>query len=99
MADPAGRKWLYNHLATLHVFTTSFASNALVMAHAEGERNAGLRLVADMAEANPDMYLQMLKEMYSERSAPVAGGDPADPTDISGDSSAGADEYTRYSGG
>jgi hypothetical protein len=77
MAEPAGRRWLYNHLAALHIYTTSFASNAMVMAHNEGERSAGLRLVADMTDANPDMYFQMLREIANER-RPVdsSRGDP-----------------------
>lgn len=78
MADPAGRRWLYNHLASLHVYSTSFAANALVMARNEGERNAGLQLVLEATQANPDMYLQMLKEGTNERrpSGAAGGTDP-----------------------
>jgi hypothetical protein len=37
------------------------------MAFREGERNTGLRLLADCIEANPDAYLLMIKENSSER--------------------------------
>jgi len=92
MADPAGRRWLYNYLASLHVYSTSFASNALLMARNEGERNAGLQLVLEMTDANPDMYLQMLREMANERRPVAAGGtdpgftdpDPDDPDPTAG---------------
>lgn len=67
MADPAGRRWLYDLLSFCHVYVTSFERNALGMAYSEGERNVGLRLTADALEANQDAYLMMLKEKASER--------------------------------
>lgn len=63
MAEPAGREWFYDILSACHQFSTSFATNALSMAFREGERNVGLRLVGDLTEASPDLYLQMLKEV------------------------------------
>jgi len=70
MADPAGRRWVYNILGEFHVWDTSYATNAMRMAFLEGERNAGLRFQAEVEEANQDMFLQMLKERKSnERSS------------------------------
>ena len=37
------------------------------MAFREGERNVGIRLLADITEASPDAYLLMLKEANDER--------------------------------
>lgn len=64
---PAGRRWIYNLLASCHVFQTSFDRNALGMAFREGQRDVGLRLTIDVTEASADMYLQMLKEAGNER--------------------------------
>jgi hypothetical protein len=62
MAEPVGREYFYDLLAGCHVYSSSFGTNALAMAFREGERNVGLRLVVDVTEASPDLYLQMLKE-------------------------------------
>lgn len=67
MSDPAGREYLYDLLASLHIYSTSFSTDALIMAFNEGQRNVGIRLTADLVEAAPDMYLQMLKEHGSVR--------------------------------
>lgn len=78
MADPAGRRWLSTFLTFCHVYQTIRASNALGMAFEEGERAAGLYLVSEMEQANPDMYFQMLKEMANERrpGGATGGTDP-----------------------
>jgi hypothetical protein len=68
MAEPIGREFFYDLLASCHVYSTSFATNALAMAFREGERNVGLRLAADLTEATPDLFLLMLKEQNNVRS-------------------------------
>lgn len=68
MSDPLGREYFYDLLASCHVYSTSFGTNALMMAFREGERNVGLRVAADVNEASPDLYLQMLKEAEHVRS-------------------------------
>lgn len=70
MSDPDGREWFYNVLASCHVYSTSFATNALAMAYREGERNVGLRLTTELTEACPDLYLIMLKEAGNVRQRP-----------------------------
>jgi hypothetical protein len=62
MAEPVGREYLYDLLSSCHVYSSSFGTNALAMAFREGERNVGIRIGADLTEASPDLYLQMLKE-------------------------------------
>ena len=81
MGDPAGRRWMREILAACHVWDTSYATNAIRMAFLEGERNQGLKLQAEIAEANPDAFLLMLKENNSERhrGADAPSGD-YDPT-------------------
>jgi hypothetical protein len=70
MADPIGRGYIYDLLSACHVFQSSFATNALAMAFAEGERNVGLQLTADLIAAAPDNYLLMLKEAGNVRPQP-----------------------------
>jgi hypothetical protein len=62
MSDPIGREYFYDLLASCHVYSSSFGTNALAMAFREGERNVGIRIGADLTEASPDRYLDMLKE-------------------------------------
>ena len=89
MEDPAGRRWVRNTLAACHVWDTSFATNAVRMAFLEGERNQGLRLQAEIAEAAPDQFIEMLKEYGSERQRGANGGGDDDPTGGDDDTGAG----------
>lgn len=87
MADPIGRAYIYDLLASCHVFQSSFSTNALGMAFSEGERNVGLQLTADFIAAAPDNYLLMLKEAgnvrpQSEQSDPAAAGDTTDSGEL-----------------
>jgi hypothetical protein len=95
MAEPIGRAWFYDFLSTCHIYQTSFTPNALTMAHAEGERNVGLRLLADLVEASPDLYLQMLKEANSERHTAERTNADRDDTDADpfADAGPGTDSY------
>src|SRR5580765_5047525 len=72
MSTPDGRAYFHDLLVSCHIFSTSFAPNALSMAFNEGNRNVGLRLAADITEASPDLFLQMLRES-NERPSTVAG--------------------------
>jgi hypothetical protein len=62
MAKNIGRDWIYEMLSLCHVYSSSFDGNALRMAYLEGERNVGLRMMADVVQASPDRYLEMLAE-------------------------------------
>jgi len=62
-----GRLWMWNLLAACHVFSTSFAKNSLEMAFAEGERNVGLRLLAAINTACPDLYIKMVQEQGEKK--------------------------------
>lgn len=87
LGEPAGRRWVWGLLSECHVWHTSMATNALRLAFLEGERSQGLRLLGDIQEANPAMFLQMLKEMSGERSGPPSTRDynPNDGPATSGD--------------
>jgi len=62
METREGRGWVHALLESAHVWRSSFALDALAMAFAEGERNIGLHVLADLMRAAPDQYLVMVKE-------------------------------------
>jgi hypothetical protein len=62
MGDVAGRAWLYRVLMLCDPFRNPFSTDPLMMAQRCGEVNIGLQLIAEMDEASPDLYLQMMKE-------------------------------------
>ncbi len=63
MGTPAGRAWIYEQLAAAHIFSTTFIQGSPDgSAFAEGERNCGLRLLADVQVAASEFYLQMITE-------------------------------------
>ena len=62
MASVGGRQWIYERLAECHVFASSFSLNAYEAAFKEGERNVGLQLLNDVMQADPDGYVQMMRE-------------------------------------
>lgn len=62
MAFRRGRAFVYRILEQCGIYRTSFASDAMAMAFREGERNVGLRLLAEVTEVSPEKYYTMLKE-------------------------------------
>ena len=62
MSNKSGRRFMRRLLAETGVYRESFDPNALRMAHREGERNVGLRLLAAVQSACPERYLEMLQE-------------------------------------
>lgn len=67
MSEPSGRDYFWNLLASTHMFESSFAVDASVMAFFEGERNIGLQIQNDLMQANPDAFITMLKERGNVR--------------------------------
>ena len=63
---PSGRRFAYKVLSECGVFKASFSQNSLTIAFNEGKRDIGLALLADLNEAEPMAYTQMLQEHYSE---------------------------------
>src|SRR5438034_7377082 len=62
MSTAPSRAWMHDKLETCHVFRSSFATDALAMAFAEGERNIGLQLLNDIMQACPNNYILMMEE-------------------------------------
>lgn len=58
-----GRAWMNSMLECCHVFATSFVQgDPHASSFQEGERNIGLRLLADVMASAPDQYVTMCKE-------------------------------------
>ena len=72
MGTTNGRQWVFEHLSQCHVFASSFSLNAYEAAFKEGERNVGLQLLNDVMQADPDGYVQMMREANVRRSAATA---------------------------
>src|SRR2546421_147521 len=68
MSTSFGREWMWDVLAGCHCFATTFNGDALASAFAEGERNVGLRLLADILVACPDQYIQAMRESNDRNS-------------------------------
>ena len=67
MSSIPGRAWMWRQLSAAHIFATDFTADALRDAFFAGERNFGLRLLADIMLHCPDAYLQMTKEANNDR--------------------------------
>jgi len=65
-STPAARRVLWRLLGECGCYRESFATNALMMANAEGKRYIGLFLISELHDANPDLYLQMQKEAMTK---------------------------------
>ena len=62
MASKRGRRICWRFLDRAGVFRLSFNTNAMAMAFAEGNRNEGLRLLAQIHALCPELYPVMVKE-------------------------------------
>lgn len=62
MSDKRGRRVCWRLMDQAGVYRTSFNSNAMQMAFAEGNRNYGLRILSMIHTVCPKMYSVMMKE-------------------------------------
>ena len=62
MSSKRGRRIVWRQLERAGVFRLSFNTNAMQMAFAEGNRNEGLRQLAQIHQHCPDRYTQMVTE-------------------------------------
>jgi hypothetical protein len=85
MSTSFGREWIWDILASCHCFVTTFSGDALTSAFAEGERNVGLRILADILVACPEQYIQAQREandrshLNERRSSPESDGRDLEP--------------------
>jgi hypothetical protein len=62
MSSKRGRRILWRILERGEVFKLSFNTNSMSMAFSEGRKNEGLRVLALIHAAAPELYATMLKE-------------------------------------
>ena len=67
MGSKRGRRIIWRQLDRAGVFRLSFSTNALQMAFNEGNRNEGLRMLAQINTLCPEHYSAMTKEQANER--------------------------------
>lgn len=67
MSDKRGRRMLWRLMEEAGVFRSSFNTNAMAMAFAEGNRNYGLRILSLIHAICPRQYPVMMKENTNDR--------------------------------
>jgi len=65
MSSKEGRRFFDRYQRICHAHETSFTGNNTTFFN-EGERNIGLRMLADVNEACPELYIELLKEKFEE---------------------------------
>lgn len=61
MSSKEGRRFFDRYQKLCHVHETSFTGNNTTFFN-EGERNIGVRMLADVNEACPELYIELMKE-------------------------------------
>lgn len=63
LSGPEGRAWFYDFLSECGVYQNpAVVTNVHLTFHNLGEANVGRRVLAQITEADPGLYMQMLKE-------------------------------------
>lgn len=62
MSSKRGRRIVWRQLERAGVFRTPFNTNAMLMAHACGEKNEGLKMLAQVLQLCPERFPEMLSE-------------------------------------
>lgn len=61
LSTPQGRRVYWRLLSQFGIFKTSFTGNSTTFFN-EGQRNAGLFLLSELNDADPEAYVLMMKE-------------------------------------
>ena len=62
-----GRSFVWRHMTNAGIFQSCFTGNSATFFN-EGRREVGLKLLAEVQEASPESYLQMMKEAKGDDS-------------------------------
>lgn len=62
-----GRSFVWRHMTNAGIFQSCFTGNSATFFN-EGRREVGLKMLAEVNEASPDSYLQMMKESRGDES-------------------------------
>lgn len=74
MGGKRGRRIVWRQLERAGVFRSSFNTNAMSMAFAEGGRNEGLRTLSSIHSLCPELYAVMVKENSHDNRNPDDSG-------------------------
>ena len=66
MSDERGRRFMWRLIEMSGVRRRSYDGSTEMMLIREGERNIGLRLMADLERIVPDLQLEMMKEQRTD---------------------------------
>lgn len=61
MESVSGRRFVFRYISECGVFTDGFTGNNTTF-YNEGKRSIGLRLLADINDACPELYTKMMEE-------------------------------------
>ncbi len=61
LSTESGRRFYWRYLKECGVFESSFTGNNTTFFN-EGQRNIGLKLMADLNDSYPDAYIKMVQE-------------------------------------
>lgn len=82
MSTTQGREWLWSRLESTHIFASTYNDSPTRMAYLEGQRTAGLDLLADIMHWCPDLFIQAMREANVRRTLDAdraaAGADDPD---------------------
>lgn len=62
MSTTQGRAWMWHHLSQANLFSPNTISDLRLSGIFDGERNFGLRLLADIMSTCPDQFIQAMRE-------------------------------------
>ena len=62
MGTRIGRRWIWELLESAHIFASSFRGDDARTNFAEGERNHGLQLLAQIMRHSPEGFIMAMKE-------------------------------------
>lgn len=69
-----GRRFVWRYLEVCHIFQSSWSPSAAIHFN-EGQRDIGLRLIADVTEANDEALIQMMREAKERDAKSAPQGD------------------------
>jgi hypothetical protein len=61
LSTQQGRRYIWKHMSNAGIYNTSFTGNSTTFFN-EGKRDIGLKMLAEVMEASPESYVQMMKE-------------------------------------
>ena len=63
LSDQRGRRFLWKLFEFAGMFKSSFSGEQpITMSNLEGQRNVGLKVMADLMEARPEAFIEMVNE-------------------------------------